>query len=120
MVRDGTSLVEIEVVGLGEPPGDRPVRRTTDTKKTSRPPATSSAPRIYVQVGAFGSRENANRRLGVLKSGGIGTAFVIKDTSSDPALYRVRIGPIKDVVQYDILVEELENLSISDPYLITE
>jgi rare lipoprotein A len=120
MVRDGTSLVEIEVVGLGEPTGDRPARRTTDTRNTSPRPATSSAPRIYVQVGAFGSRDNASRRLGALKSGGIGTAFVIKDTSSNPALYRVRIGPIKDVVQYDILVEELENLGISDPYLITE
>jgi rare lipoprotein A len=120
MVRDGTSLVEIEVVGLGEPTVDRPARRTTDTRNTSTRPATSSTPRIYVQVGAFGSRDNANRRLGALKSGGIGTAFVIKDTNSNPALYRVRIGPIKDVVQYDILVEELENLGISDPYLITE
>ena len=120
MVRDGTSLVEIEVVGFGEPSGDRPVRRSADPGNTSPPPTTSSTHTIYVQVGAFGSRENANRRLGVLKSGGIGTAFVIKDTSSDPALYRVRIGPIKDVVQYDILVEELENLGISDPYLINE
>ena len=120
MVRDGTSLVEIEVVGFGKPSGDRPVRRSADPGNTTPPPTTSSTHTIYVQVGAFGSRENANRRLGVLKSGGIGTAFVIKDTSSDPALYRVRIGPIKDVVQYDILVEELENLGISDPYLINE
>ena len=120
MVRDGTSLVEIEVVGFGKPPGDRPVRRSAAPGNTSPPPTTSSTHTIYVQVGAFGSRENADRRLGVLKSGGIGTAFVIKDTSSDPALYRVRIGPIKDVVQYDILVEELENLGISDPYLINE
>ncbi len=120
MVRDGTSLVEIEVVGFGKPSGDRPVRRSTDPGNTSPPPATSSAHKIYVQVGAFGSRENASRRLGALKSAGIGTAFVIKDTSSNPVLYRVRIGPIKGVVQYDILVEELENLGISDPYLITE
>ncbi len=120
MVRDGTSLVEIEVVGFGGPLGDRPARRSTDTKSSSPPPETSSTHKIYVQVGAFGSRENANRRLGALKSGGIGTAFVIKDTSSNPALYRVRIGPIKDAVQYDILVEELENLGISDPYLINE
>jgi len=120
MVRDGTSLVEIEVVGFGEPSGDRPVRRSADPGNSSPPPATSGTHTIFVQVGAFGSRENANRRLGVLKSGGIGTAFVIKDTSTNPALYRVRIGPIKDVVQYDILVEELENLGISDPYLINE
>ena len=120
MVRDGTSLVEIEVVGLGGPPGDRPARRSTVANNSTPPSANSSAHKIYVQVGAFGSRENANRRLGALKASGIGTAFVIKDKKSSPALYRVRIGPIRDVVQYDILVEELENLGISDPYLINE
>ncbi len=120
MVRDGTSLVEIEVVGYGEPPGDRPVRRSTGSGSASPIPATSSAHRIYVQVGAFGSRENAQRRLGALKSAGISKAFVVKDTSSNPSLYRVRIGPIKGVVQYDILVEKLEKLHISDPYLINE
>jgi len=120
MVRDGTSLVEIEAVGFDGPSGDRPARRST-TPRSSTPPATAErSNRVFVQVGAFGSRENANRRLGALKSGGIGTAFVIEDESSRPPIYRVRIGPIKGVVQYDILVEELENLGISDPYLITE
>jgi len=120
MVRDGTSLVEIEVVGLGGPSGERPVRRSTEPRTQAPTTDSPGTHKIYVQVGAFGSRENANRRLGALKSGGIGTAFVMKDTSSSPALYRVRIGPIRDVVQYDILVEELENLGISDPYLINE
>lgn len=120
IVRHGTSLVEIEAVGIDGPSSDRPVRRSTTPRSPSPPPATANTNKVFVQVGAFGDRENANRRLGELKSGGIGRAFVIKDTGSNPALYRVRIGPIKDVVQYDVLVEELENLGISDPYLITE
>jgi rare lipoprotein A len=120
MVRDGTSLVEIEVVGVDGPSGDRPTRRPT-TPRNSNPPATAkNTNKVFVQVGAFGSRENATRRLGVLNSAGISTAFVIKDEGSRPAIYRVRIGPIKGVVQYDILVEELENIGISDPYLISE
>jgi hypothetical protein len=32
----------------------------------------------------------------------------------------VRVGPIREVIQYDILVEELENLGIMDPYLATD
>jgi len=120
IVRAGTSLVEIEAIGFGEPSGDKPVRRSTAPRNTAPPPTAVNTNKVFVQVGAFGSRENADRRLGALKSGGIGTAFVIKDEGSNPAIYRVRIGPIKGVVQYDILVEELENLGISDPYLVTE
>ncbi len=120
IVRDGTSLVEIEAIGFDGPSGDKPVRRSTTPMSTAPRPATENTNKVFVQVGAFGSRENADRRLGELKAGGVGRAFVIKDKASKPALYRVRIGPIKDVVQYDVLVEELENLGISDPYLITE
>ena len=120
IVRAGTSLVEIEAIGFDGPSGDKPVRRSTTPRNKAPQPKAVNTNKVFVQVGAFGSRENANRRLGALKSGGIGTAFVIKDKGSNPAIYRVRIGPIKGVVQYDILVEELENLGISDPYLVTE
>jgi cell division protein FtsN len=95
------------------PPSTSPPVRPSDDVRT--PENT-----IFVQVGAFGSRENANGRLATLQSGGIGTAFVVEDAASGQTLYRVRIGPIKNVLQYDLLVEELENLGITDPYLVTE
>ena len=73
-----------------------------------------------MQVGAFGDRSNAARRLAVLAHAGIENAFIHEDTAADRTLFRVRIGPVADVVQYDALVEELERLGIKDPYLITE
>jgi rare lipoprotein A len=119
MVRDGTSLVEVEAITFDTPGGDRPVRKTTAAPEPTTPTsAVENA--IFVQVGAFGDRDNASRRLGVLRSGGIATAFVVEDTSNDPVLYRVRIGPIKDVETYDLLVDELDKLDIRDPYLVTE
>jgi rare lipoprotein A len=121
MIKDGTGLVEVEAISFDAPVGDRPVRETTATPPEPQPvppPAVENA--IYVQVGAFGSLENAQRRLAAIRAGGLGTSFVSEDTSQDPMLYRVRIGPIKSVVQYDIVVEELENLGITDPYLVTE
>jgi hypothetical protein len=45
---------------------------------------------------------------------------VIEDTAVSPAIYRVRIGPIRGIVQYDLIVEELENLGITDPYLVNQ
>jgi rare lipoprotein A len=139
MVKDGTSLVEITAITFDAPPGDRP------TSQSSVPPAVAQAapqvrnqtaevapaaqaqadPRkidpnkIYVQVGAFGSRENAERRSATLAAAHIGNVFIHPDTSVSPTLFRVRIGPIHDVVQYDVIVEELEGLGV-EPYLITE
>ena len=43
-----------------------------------------------------------------------------EDNSGETILYRGRIGPIREVIQYDILVEELENIGIFDPYLVTD
>ena len=131
MVKSGTSLVEVEAISFDAPQGDRPVRQVTPTKppapkpQTPQPKPAASAGTIdensiFLQVGAFGSEENAQRRLAALRGANILTAFVVRDTSVSPALYRVRIGPIRGIVQYDILVEELENLGISNPYLVSQ
>jgi rare lipoprotein A len=120
MIKDGTSMVEVEAISFDAPSGDRVVRQTTSQPAPAPAPESVASNEIYVQVGAFGSRENAQGRLGELRSSGIGNSFVLEDTSSSPTLYRVRIGPIKGVIEYDILVEELENRGINDPYLVTE
>ena len=120
MIRDGTSLVEVEAISFDTPPGDRPTRQTVAAPSPETETAPVSSNRIYVQVGAFGTRENADRRLTALRSRGISTSFVLEDSNSSPMLYRVRIGPIKGAEQYDIIVEELEILGITDPYLVTE
>ena len=124
MVRDGTSLVEVTAISFDEPVGDRPVR----VVEPAAPPAAAPAPeqqpalqhdnRIYVQVGAFGERANAERRRSALVSGGIGGAFIFADEASTPPMYRVRIGPIGGVDDYDTLVLKLEALGITDPYLV--
>jgi len=126
MIKDGTSLVEVTAISFDEPQGDRPVRATTpqpenrEQARSHGQPPTTGTNRVYVQVGAFGDRTNAERRLGILSQAGIGGAFIHKEQTVDRVLYRVRIGPVADVVAYDVLVEELENIGITDPYLITE
>jgi len=127
MVRDGTSLVEVTAITFDNPPGDRPVRNVEPVEPPA--PATTPAPvpeqksqklnEIYVQVGAFGDRANAERRQSALISGGIGDVFVFADEAASPPLYRVRVGPISGVDDYDALVTRLETLGISDPYLVT-
>jgi rare lipoprotein A len=124
MVKDGTSLVEVTAINFDEPTRDVPVRNTTpaqpdDTAAVSEPSiATTNV--VYAQVGAFGSRENAQRRLDVIQQAGISNSRIHEDRSGASLLYRVRIGPIREVLQYDLLVDELESLGIEEAYLVTE
>jgi rare lipoprotein A len=143
MVRDGTSLVEVTAISFEDTlPGDRPVRIVEPpeppadtsastavpipTPETQTPPVAQSrtAPpieqdhEIFVQVGAFGDRANAERRRSELLSVGIGGAFIFADEAATPPMYRVRIGPISGVDDYDALVLKLEALGIKDPYLV--
>jgi len=124
MITAGTSLVEVTAYNFDEPKGDRPNSAPAPSQpalvSTPAIAPASDSPEIFVQVGAFGDRTNAARRLAVLSQSGIHIAFIHEDKSSDQILYRVRIGPVAGVVQYDQLVEELESLGIKDPYLITE
>lgn len=122
MIRDGTSLVEITAIDFSEPERDRPVRRSQPAVPTPAPtpepePAVS---RLYAQVGAFGDRGNAERRLQTLVDAGIRGGFIHEENAAAGMLYRVRIGPVVDVLQYDLLVEELENIGIADPYLVND
>ena len=123
MVQDGTSLVEVTAFNFDAvESGERPVRATTPSRPplVSMPSVTAATAEVYVQVGAFADRFNAARRLAMLSRSGVDKAFIHEDESTSPALFRVRIGPVTDVSQYDILVRELERLGITDPYLITE
>jgi len=120
MIKDGTSLVEVTAISFDQPQGDRPVRVSSPPPPTTTVQPSATANRIYVQVGAFGERPNAERRLGDLARAGIGNAFIHEEPSTDRVLYRVRIGPVAGVVQYDVIVDELEAMGINDPYLISD
>jgi len=134
MIGDGTSMVEVTAITFDGPNGDRPVRKV----EPAEPPAAArvaeapvaeapvvEAPQeigqeheIFVQVGAFGDRSNAERRRAKLSSAGIAGVFIFADDAATPPIYRVRIGPIGGVDDYDALVTRLEALGITDPYLV--
>jgi rare lipoprotein A len=97
MVREGTTMVEVRVV---EPAG-------------VPPPPPKSAP-IYAQAGSFASDANAAQLRDRLRGLGFADAFVQPGEVAGRRLYRVRIGPIADVAQYDALVERLRGAGYAD------
>lgn len=125
MVRDGTSLVEVTAIDVDEPAGERTVRLAEPPQPAAAAAAqpTRAAPAtapLFVQVGAFGERANAQRQLDELSRAGIGNAFIDEERAPERAFYRVRVGPVASVEQYDTLVTQLERIGIDDPYLIND
>ena len=104
MLEAGTALVEVEAL---TPDASRPASTTSRSAGTP----------LYIQAGAFGVEDNAERLVARLTADGISQAFVRRDTVDGRDLYRVRIGPIPDVTAYDRVVAELRALGIAEPRL---
>lgn len=122
IVRDGTGMVEVTAINFGQTDARRNVPQTNPGSQGTPAPSRDTAPSnsIFVQVGAFGSRDNAARRFSALNRGGITGAVIREDKTANPTLYRVRIGPIHGAVEYDKVVAQLARLGIEDPILVTE
>jgi rare lipoprotein A len=115
MVGAGTALVEVTALSYDDPP---PVeRQDTPARTVQSDPQTSQD--IFVQVGAFGDIDNARRRYALLRDSGISGAFVHKDENRTPALYRIRIGPMRGVDDYDALILKLARIGITESHLVT-
>ena len=103
MLRHGTAMVEVRALDPA----------------TSTDPAPVSTPRmpLFVQAGAFADPANAERLAGKLRGASFENIFVRDDFIAGRHLYRVRIGPVPDVAQFDQLVAELEHSGVHDAHL---
>lgn len=103
MLKAGTTFVE--------------VRALTSMQKATPPPAPPPTSQLYVQAGAFATEANASRLLGQLKAKGVNDAFVRQDKVNGQTLYRVRIGPVPSVNEFDRVVKRLRSLGVADARL---
>ncbi|HEY0802370.1 MAG TPA: SPOR domain-containing protein, partial [Steroidobacteraceae bacterium] len=77
-------------------------------------PAPSS---LFIQAGAFSDPKNAERLVEKLRGGSYGKVFVRDNEIAGRRMYRVRIGPVPDVAEFDRIVAALERAGISDAHL---
>jgi rare lipoprotein A len=81
-------------------------------------PVTSTPVRtLFVQAGAFAAPDNAQRLADRLRAAGYTQVFVRDDLIAGRKLYRVRIGPIPDVPEFDRIVAALEQQGVRDAHL---
>jgi rare lipoprotein A len=74
-------------------------------------------PTLFIQAGAFSDPANAERLAQKLRGDNLGKVFVRNDVIAGRKMYRVRIGPVPDVAEFDRVVAALEQAGIGDAHL---
>lgn len=108
MIGAGTAMVQVEAIDPAKPRKEA---------KTAVPVAAGN--RVFVQAGAFRSRQNADALVRRIRSDapGVPGVFVQEDSANGQPIYRVRVGPISGVDDFDRVVEKMSMIGIPDAYL---
>ena len=106
MLKDGTTFVE--------------VRALTPEQKAAPPAPPRTPEALFVQAGAFSTEANASRLLEQLHAQGIEKSFVREDRVDGRTLYRVRVGPIPSVNEFDRVLARLRALGLADAQLAAQ
>lgn len=134
MVEAGTAPVEVRALGV---PGIGPVApaapATADADgagsgggistigealAASSGADTRAFTQIFVQVGAFSERANADELAERLRLNGFEDSFVVTDSDGGDAMHRVRIGPLDDAEHTDAVNAGLRSIGIDESQLV--
>ena len=110
----GTGLVEVRAIN--------PLTYASNKQQSSgyRLVANRPVDEFYIQIGAFSelmNAENLRRRVSLDETGMVKIDQVLVNGQM---LYRVRIGPISDVVVSDKIVDELLSMGIYDHRIVVD
>ncbi len=102
----GTGLVEVQAIDPDHPKDlPAPSRAQPDV-----------AGRMFLQVGAYAERANAERVLRQIEQAGIGPVRIERIVAADGRpVHRVRIGPVADVGEADALTPRIRSLGLGSP-----
>ncbi len=112
MLHNGTAMVEVRAL-------DSPAAAPDPGAAGDPAAAPTAAVRtgLFVQAGAFADPANAERLAAKLRGGGYGKIFVRDDIIAGRKMYRVRVGPVPDVPEFDRIVAALERSGVHDAHL---
>lgn len=119
MLRSGTALVEVRTVG-DEQVQPIPVIAAGDGTPVDWRDQSHLRNRIYVQVGAFASRQNADQLLNRLLQARFTGVQILNVEEQKQRLHRVRIGPLNTVSATDDVVARLEGMGFSEYQVVIE
>jgi rare lipoprotein A len=107
VVRPGTAFVEVQALD--------PLPPQAAASEVRVPVATGRRTRMYLQVGAFSERVNAERLQSRLADAlGAAVTRILSEPTEAPRIYKVQLGPITNVEHADQVVAALAGLGITD------
>lgn len=95
----------------------------TPLERAPTPVATATPlnePDLFLQVGAFTSRTNAERLRASLTDSKLGAVNISEFAGIDGPVFRVRIGPLASVEEADRMVESLGRYGIDSPRVVID
>jgi peptidoglycan lytic transglycosylase len=109
----GTGVVEVRAIDPAKPEATpAPLPKTVT--------AEAASARIYLQLGAYGDRANADRVASAARKGGIDQVDVAAADVNGRTVHRVRVGPLADVAAADALTPRIERLGFGAPRVAIE
>jgi rare lipoprotein A len=142
MLRNGTAMVEVRSLDAAPAPAPQtPPITAADSAPVAAPltaspleaaspasasPATAAGSQVvqvpvpaalFIQAGAFSEPKNAERLVEKLRGGAYGKIFVRDDEIAGRRMYRVRIGPVPSVAEFDRIVAALARVGVNDAHL---
>jgi rare lipoprotein A len=121
----GTGVVEVRAIDPQHPDALPPTQIAAVAPArplAARPdePAAGEAPRIYLQLGAFGDRSNAERAVADAERAGLDRVGIQSATVDGRTVHRVRVGPLADVDAADAMTARIERLGLGAPRVAIE
>ena len=100
-------------------PGEIPVDAALPAVAAAPPKPVPSAPRMYLQIGAFVDRGNAERLQGRVAPQLHDAVRVFEDTVTGKHLFKVQVGPIEDVDHADRLASALDRIGLVEHHFVS-
>ena len=83
-------------------------------------PLPVGAARIYLQLGAYGDRANAERAMLSAQRAGLGDLAIVSVAVADRTIHRVRLGPLADADAADAMTQRVQRLGLGTPRVAIE
>jgi rare lipoprotein A len=120
MVGPGTARVEVRAVSGPQVPASSDAVTVASTRAAPAAVAGPAIDRMFVQVGAFSQQDNADRLVARLRAGGFANPTVVSEPDGRRMLHRVRLGPIRDSVEFDALRARLLAMGVAGSRLVVD
>lgn len=113
IVASGTGLVEVRTIDPRQ--GDSTADQDSDSAG-----AVDPASRLFVQVGAFADRSNAERLRERLRQVPLSQVHIQEFAHERQPVFRVRVGPLSDVAEADRMTEKLAQLGLDNARIVVD